>query len=115
MTPEQFREWRAYMGYTLREAAEALDLSSGAVQSYEAGARPEGRRVVIPRTVELACAALAVGIRKYWSPQAPVSSVGGRELAPLTTMACTTSSVFGPGAGGNSLRIEAGEAPPRGG
>lgn len=80
MTPEQFREWRAYMGYTLREAAEALDLSCGAVQSFEAGARSEGRRVIIPRTVELACAALAVGIRKYWSPQAPVSSDEVREL-----------------------------------
>jgi transcriptional regulator with XRE-family HTH domain len=72
MTPEQFREWRTYMGYTLLEAAEALDLSSGAVQSYEAGARPEGRRVIIPRTVELACAALAVGIKKYRGPEARV-------------------------------------------
>lgn len=85
MTPEQFREWRTCMGYTLLEAAEVLDLSAGAVQSYEAGARPEGRRVVIPRTVELACAALALGIRKYWGPPTskpnglPHGDIGGPE------------------------------------
>ncbi len=98
MTPEQFREWRAYMGYTLREAAEALDLSSGAVQSYEAGARPEGRRVVIPRTVELACAALAVGIRKYWGLDARVGSDEGRELAPVTPVSRSTPPRSAPGA-----------------
>ncbi len=69
MTPEQFRHWRRFKGYSLLGAAEALDISSGAVQSYEAGARREGRRVIIPRTVELACAALALGIERYAGPK----------------------------------------------
>jgi hypothetical protein len=84
------------MGYTLLEAAEALDLSSGAVQSYEAGARPEGRRVMIPRTVELACAALAVGIMRYWGPEARV--------VPRSAPPMPAASV-----GDNGLRIAAGE------
>ncbi len=57
------------MGYSQREAGEALGLSVGSVQNYEAGERREGRPVIIPKTVELACAALALGVSEYLGPQ----------------------------------------------
>ena len=47
-----------------------LGLSTGTIELYKRGTRrDDGRAVVIPKTVELACAALALGIRKYDGPQ----------------------------------------------
>jgi transcriptional regulator with XRE-family HTH domain len=69
MTPAQFKKWREHMGLSQREAADLLGLSIGSVQNYEAGERREGRPVAIPKTVELSCAALALGIREYLGPQ----------------------------------------------
>jgi len=64
MTPEQFKSWRDEMGFTQAEAAEALGVSKGTVRNYEIGARREdGRAVVIPKTVALACAAVSAGLR----------------------------------------------------
>ena len=60
MSAEDFRAWRNVMGLTQGEAAEALGLSKSSIELYEKGERrDDGRPVVIPRTVELACAALA--------------------------------------------------------
>lgn len=57
-----------------RSAGEALGIGETTVQLYEAGKRPDPKRqgrtkaVPIPLHVELACAALALGIRSYNGP-----------------------------------------------
>ncbi|WP_210482731.1 helix-turn-helix domain-containing protein [Microvirga antarctica] len=66
MTREQFKSWRNHMGLTQQAAADALGISKGSVDLYERGRRREDERpVVVPKTVELACAALALGITEY--------------------------------------------------
>jgi transcriptional regulator with XRE-family HTH domain len=70
MTNLQFKAWRKHMGLTIVEAAEALGVSEGSVELYERGARREdGRPVIVPKPVELACAALALGVKAYEGPQ----------------------------------------------
>ena len=69
MTPEQFKAWRTRRGQTQAEAARSLGLSKGSIELYEAGQRrDDGRPVLIPKTVELACAALELGITSYDEP-----------------------------------------------
>ena len=69
MTPEQFKAWRKHLALSQAEAATALGLSRGSVELYERGRRREDERpVVIPKTVELACAALALGVSDYDGP-----------------------------------------------
>lgn len=47
------------MNFTQKQAADELGLSKATVENYDKGSRREdGRQVVIPRTVALACAAL---------------------------------------------------------
>ena len=59
MTPQSFKEWRATMGFSQAEAAEALGLSKPAVENYDRGVRrDDGKPVKIPKTVALACRAL---------------------------------------------------------
>ena len=56
MTPADLRAWRAAMGYTQPQAAQALGVSLRTVKSWEAGfAAP-------PAFLALACAALAAGL-----------------------------------------------------
>ena len=70
MTPDQFKSWRHHMQFSQREASEALGVSKGSVELYEHGARrDDGRAVVIPKTIELACAAIALGVKYYDGPQ----------------------------------------------
>lgn len=70
MTNAEFKAWRKHMDYSMAEAAKMLGLSIGSVELYERGARREDNRpVVIPKPVELACAALALGITRYNGPQ----------------------------------------------
>ncbi|MEO0498973.1 MAG: helix-turn-helix transcriptional regulator [Pseudomonadota bacterium] len=66
MTPQEFQDWRKAMNLTQEAAAEALDLSRATIKMYEAGKRPgkDARPVAIPRTVALACAALACGLEE---------------------------------------------------
>ncbi|WP_454813791.1 helix-turn-helix domain-containing protein [Labrys neptuniae] len=69
MDPEQFKAWRRHMGFSQIEAARALGISKGSVELYEAGKRrDDGRPVEIPKTVALACAAIALGITEYAGP-----------------------------------------------
>jgi transcriptional regulator with XRE-family HTH domain len=69
MAPEGFKAWRSHMGLSQQDVADALGISKGSIQLYERGARREDERtVIIPRTVELACAALALGIKQYDGP-----------------------------------------------
>lgn len=70
MTPEQFRAWRAALGLTQRQAAAKLGLSVSMVKNYESGhlRRRDAHtgeliEVEIPRTVALACAAIAAGLK----------------------------------------------------
>lgn len=71
MTPDQFRSWREHMGYSRREAAEVLGISAGSIELYELGhRRDDDRPVVVPKPVELACAAIALGIKSYDGPKA---------------------------------------------
>lgn len=70
MTPEQFKAWRKRSYKSQGAAAEALGMSKGSIELYETGKRrDDGRAVEIPKTVELACAALALGIKRYDGPQ----------------------------------------------
>jgi transcriptional regulator with XRE-family HTH domain len=76
MTAHDFRRWREHMKLSQQAAADALGLSKASIELYERGSRrDDDRPVSIPRTVELACAALVHGIRQYTEPQAaPVGS-----------------------------------------
>lgn len=62
MNSSTFRDWRRHLGLSQTAAADALGVSPRMVVYYEAGRD-------IPKPVELACAALALGIRSYDGPQ----------------------------------------------
>jgi DNA-binding XRE family transcriptional regulator len=55
----EFKEWRARMGFTQQQAADALDLSLSAVINYEKGVRrDDGAAVEIPFSVMTTCQVL---------------------------------------------------------
>jgi len=59
MTPDDFKAWRAVMGFNQIEAGKALGLSKSTIELYEKGKRRDtGAPVEIPLTVALACTAL---------------------------------------------------------
>ncbi|MEM8877260.1 MAG: helix-turn-helix transcriptional regulator [Pseudomonadota bacterium] len=64
MTPDQFRQWRKRLGLKQKEAADQLGLKKRVIQYYEKGTR-DGKKVEIPKTVRLACYALAAGVDDY--------------------------------------------------
>ncbi|GGD93006.1 hypothetical protein GCM10011390_09680 [Aureimonas endophytica] len=64
MEAKAFRAWRKEMGLKQRDAAEKLGLKKRVIQYYEKGDR-DGRAVEIPKAVELACLALALGFESY--------------------------------------------------
>ncbi len=68
MRPQDFKRWRKTQHLSQKQAAEALGLKRRVVQYYEKGER-DGEKVKIPRTVRLACAALANGLAE-WKPPA---------------------------------------------
>ena len=55
------------MGFSQKSAAQALGLKRRVVQYYEKGER-DGTPVTIPKTVRLACFALAQGCEDYAGP-----------------------------------------------
>lgn len=70
MTPEQFRAWRAAQGLTQAQAAAKLGLSVSTIKTYDHGflrrrdaSSGDLVEVEIPRTVALACAAIAAGLK----------------------------------------------------
>lgn len=67
MKPADFKRWRKWMGFSQKEAAEALGLKRRVVQYYEKGER-DGETVKIPRSVRLACKALVDGATDYHGP-----------------------------------------------
>lgn len=64
MTPEQFRLWRKSLDMRQKEAADALGLKKRMIQYYETGIR-DGKSVVIPKSVRLACYALSQGVSDF--------------------------------------------------
>jgi len=70
VTPKDFKQWRkGVMRMSQKEAAEALGLKRRVVQYYEKGER-DGDSIEIPRSVRLACFALAEGVTDYHGPGA---------------------------------------------
>lgn len=66
MTPTQFKSWRNHMRLSKVRAADALGISTNSIDLYERGTRrDDGRAVVVPRAISLACAALALGVSDY--------------------------------------------------
>ncbi|MGC2853882.1 helix-turn-helix domain-containing protein [Novispirillum sp. DQ9] len=68
MTPKDFRRWRRALKLSQKDAAEALGLKRRVVQYYEKGER-DGEAIDIPKTVRLACYALAQGVTDYQGPK----------------------------------------------
>ncbi len=68
MDAADFKRWRKSLKLSQKEAAEALGLKRRVVQYYEKGNR-DGKEVVIPKTVRLACYALTLEIPDYHGPE----------------------------------------------
>jgi len=64
MDSVEFKSWRKSLGLKQKEAAEKLGLKKRMIQYYETGRRG-AKRVVIPKTVELACYALSTGVESF--------------------------------------------------
>jgi len=64
MDSERFRQWRRSLGLKQKDAADRLGLKKRVIQYYEKGDR-DGKRVEIPKSVELACLALSLGVEHY--------------------------------------------------
>jgi transcriptional regulator with XRE-family HTH domain len=64
MSPEEFKAWRKSLGLKQKEAAEKLGLKKRMIQYYETGRRGS-KRVVIPKTVELACYSVSAGVEAF--------------------------------------------------
>lgn len=65
MTPDQFRAWRKYMRLSRPKASALLGGQWASVRTLAAYEKGESK---IPVCIELACAALALGIRSYSGP-----------------------------------------------
>lgn len=71
MEPTDFKKWRKALKFSQKEAAHALGLKRRMIQYYEKGER-DGDTVEIPRSVRLACFALAEGVEDYHGPNRKV-------------------------------------------
>lgn len=67
MEPGDFRKWRKSLKLSQKDAAHALGLKRRMIQYYERGER-DGEKVVIPKSIRLACFALAEGVADYHGP-----------------------------------------------
>ena len=64
VTPDQFRAWRKANGWKQKDLADRLGLKRRMIQYYERGDR-DGKAVEIPKTVRLACYAIACGVEEF--------------------------------------------------
>jgi len=80
MEPAEFRRWRKWMGLSQKETAAALGLKRRVVQYYEKGER-DGEPLSVPRSVWLACHALANGVSSYHGPSEEEAAVRQEERA----------------------------------
>ncbi|MEM9706363.1 MAG: helix-turn-helix transcriptional regulator [Pseudomonadota bacterium] len=67
MEPDDFRRWRKALKLSQKDAATALGLKRRMIQYYEKGER-DGEPVPIPKSVRLACYAIAEGVEDYYGP-----------------------------------------------
>ncbi len=68
MEAKDFKRWRKSLGMSQKDAAKALGLKPRIIQYYEKGER-DGESVKVPRSIRLACYALAHGITDYHGPR----------------------------------------------
>ena len=68
MRPGDFKRWRKRLKLSQKEAADVLGLKRRVVQYYEKGER-DGEPVDIPKSVRLACYAIAQGVYDYHGPR----------------------------------------------
>jgi len=64
MNSKQFKRWRKSLNLKQHDTAEMLGLKKRMIQYYEKGDR-EGRKVVIPKAIRLACYAITVGVQDF--------------------------------------------------
>lgn len=76
MEPSDFRKWRKSLKLSQKEAAHALGLKRRMIQYYESGER-NGEKVVIPKSIRLACFSLAEGVADYHGPSRKVQRRSG--------------------------------------
>lgn len=74
------------MGFSQKDAAEALGLKRRMIQYYEKGER-DGEPVQIPLSIALACYALSIGVQSY---RGPSKKIEWRDGAPPTPPADPT-------------------------
>lgn len=67
MDEKEFKRWRKSLGMSQKDAAKALGLKPRIIQYYEKGER-DGEKVKVPRSIRLACYALALGVTDYNGP-----------------------------------------------
>jgi transcriptional regulator with XRE-family HTH domain len=70
MKASDFKRWRKGLGLSQKEAADLLGLKRRMIQYYERGHR-DGKSVGVPKTVRLACYAVADGVDDYGGPPKP--------------------------------------------
>lgn len=81
MRPSEFKSWRKAMRLSQKEAAQALGLKRRVVQYYEKGER-DGEKVEVPKSVRLACFALAKGVIDYHGPGGEIRVDGHHDERP---------------------------------
>lgn len=69
MSPADLATWELHMGYSQRQAADALGVTLPTYQQWRRGTRfKDDSPVEIDRRTALACAALAAGLPGWTSP-----------------------------------------------
>jgi transcriptional regulator with XRE-family HTH domain len=64
MSPAEFKSWRKSLKLTQKGAAVKLGLKPRIIQYYEKGER-NGSAFKVPRSVELACFAISLGVERF--------------------------------------------------
>ena len=77
MTPEQFKTWRKSLKLKQKSAADLLGLKKRIIQYYEKSVR-DGRKVVIPKYIRLACYAISQEIRDFDGEKAQKAGKGAK-------------------------------------
>ncbi len=80
MEAGDFKKWRKTLGLSQKDAANLLGLKRRMIQYYEKGER-DGEKVKIPRSVRLACYAIAQGVEDYNGPNRKLHLIEKAEKA----------------------------------
>lgn len=64
-TRTSFARWRAALGFTIRQAADALGISPAQVKRYQRGTDERGNPALLDRRTRLAMAAVSAGIAPH--------------------------------------------------